>query len=73
MNWPGIEPVGRGTCLNFNLLRSAAEQPYQECFGRELYPTLAAKASYLFVHIAQRIFLVTETNVLRPSVWMLSC
>jgi death-on-curing protein len=52
MNWPGIEPVGRGTCLNFNLLRSAAEQPYQECFGRELYPTLAAKASYLFVHIA---------------------
>jgi death on curing protein len=50
--WPGIEPVAESTCLDFNLLRSAAEQPYQEVFGRELYPTLAAKAAYLFVHIA---------------------
>jgi death-on-curing family protein len=38
--------------LDLNLLRSTAEQPYQECFGRELYPTLAAKAAYLFVHLA---------------------
>jgi death on curing protein len=52
INWPDVEPVGRGTCLNFNLLRSAAEQPYQEVFGHELYPTLAAKAAYLFVHLA---------------------
>ncbi len=50
--WPGIEPVHKATCLDLNLLRSAAEQPYQECFGRELYPTLAAKAAYLFVHLA---------------------
>jgi death on curing protein len=50
--WPGIEPVGEATCLDLNLLRSTAEQPYQECFGRELYPTLAAKAAYLFVHLA---------------------
>jgi death-on-curing protein len=52
MNWPGVEPVRRGTCINFNLLRSAAESPYQECFGCELYPSLAAKAAYLFIHIA---------------------
>jgi prophage maintenance system killer protein len=50
--WPGIEPVGRGTCINVNLLYSAAAQPYQHCFGCELYPTLAAKSAYLFVHIA---------------------
>jgi death-on-curing protein len=52
MVWPGIEPVGPGTCLDFNLLYSAAEQPYQHCFGCEVYPTLAAKAGYLFVHLA---------------------
>jgi death-on-curing family protein len=52
MVWPGIEPVKRATCLNINLLHSAAQQPYQECFGREMYPTLAAKAAYLFIHIA---------------------
>ena len=50
--WPDKEPVQESTCLDFNLLRSAAEQPYQECFGRELYPSLAAKAAYIFVHIA---------------------
>jgi death on curing protein len=50
--WPGVEPVQRATCLDLNLLRSAGEQPYQECFGRELYPTLSAKAAYLFIHIA---------------------
>jgi death on curing protein len=50
--WPGIEPVDESSCLDFNLLRSAAEQPYQEVFGRQLYPTMAAKAAYLFVHIA---------------------
>lgn len=50
--WPGVEPVHESTCLDFNLLHSAAQQPYQEVFGRELYPTLAAKAAYLFVHIA---------------------
>jgi len=44
--------VQQATCLDLNLLRSAAEQPYQECYGREMYPTLAAKAAYLFVHIA---------------------
>lgn len=42
----------QATCLDLNLLRSAGEQPYQECFGQELYPTLAAKAAYLFIHIA---------------------
>jgi death-on-curing family protein len=50
--WPGIEPVQRGTCLDVNLLKSAEAQPYQECFGCELYPTLAAKAAYLFYHLA---------------------
>lgn len=52
MVWPGVEPVQKSTCLDLNLLRSAAHQPYQHCFGQELYPTLAAKAAYLFVHIA---------------------
>ena len=52
VTWPGIEPVEQSTCLDLNLLQSAAQQPYQEVFGRELYPTLAAKAAYLFVHIA---------------------
>ncbi|WP_433975389.1 type II toxin-antitoxin system death-on-curing family toxin [Tunturiibacter lichenicola] len=47
-----MEPVTRANCLNLNLLHSAASQPYQECFGRELYPTLAAKAAYLFMHLA---------------------
>lgn len=50
--WPGVEPVDEATCLNLNLLYSAAKQPYQHCFGRELYPSLAAKAAYLFIHIA---------------------
>ncbi len=50
--WPDKEPVQELTCLDLNLLRSAAEQPYQECFGLELYPSLAAKAAYIFVHIA---------------------
>ena len=50
--WPGVEPVDEATCLNLNLLHSAARQPYQHCFGRELYPSLAAKAAYLFIHIA---------------------
>jgi death on curing protein len=50
--WPGVEPVREETCLDLNLLHSASEQPYQECFGRELYPSLSAKAAYLFVHIA---------------------
>jgi death-on-curing protein len=50
--WPGIEPVEQASCLDLNLLQSAARQPYQVVFGRELYPTLAAKAAYLFVHIA---------------------
>lgn len=50
--WPGLEPVQQTTCLDLNLLQSAARQPYQECFGRELYASLAAKAAYLFVHIA---------------------
>jgi prophage maintenance system killer protein len=31
---------------------SAAEQPYQACFGQELYPSLAAKAAYIFCHLA---------------------
>ena len=52
MVWPGVEPVEKASCLDLNLLQSAAQQPYQDCFGRELYPTLAAKAAYLFVHIA---------------------
>jgi prophage maintenance system killer protein len=50
--WPGIEPVHNASCLDTNLLLSAEEQPYQECFGRELYPSLAAKAAYLFCHLA---------------------
>jgi death-on-curing protein len=50
--WPGIEPVQQASCLDTNLLWSAEEQPYQECFGRELYPSLAAKAAYLFCHLA---------------------
>ena len=50
--WPGIEPVQRASCIDTNLLWSAEEQPYQECFGRELYPSLAAKAAYLFCHLA---------------------
>lgn len=50
--WPDIEPVQPNTCLNLNLLYSAAEQPYQEVFGQELYPTFEAKAAYLFIHIA---------------------
>lgn len=52
MVWPGIEPVQQATCLDLNLLRSAGEQPYQVVFGQECYPTLAAKAAYLFIHIA---------------------
>ena len=52
MAFSGIEPVQQGTCLNINLLMSAEEQPYQECFGCELYPSLAAKAAYLFYHLA---------------------
>ena len=35
-----------------NLLHSAAAAPYQECFGCEMYPSLTAKAAYLFVHLA---------------------
>ena len=50
--WPGIEPVQNATCLDINLLMSVAEQPYQECFGCELYPSLAAKAAYIFCHLA---------------------
>jgi prophage maintenance system killer protein len=50
--WPGIEPVKRGNCLDINLLLSAAQQPYQDCFGGELYPGLAAKAGYIFYHLA---------------------
>lgn len=50
--WPGIEPVQKATCLDINLLMSVEEQPYQACFGRELYPSLAAKAAYIFCHIA---------------------
>ena len=49
--WPGLEPVRTGTCLNQNLLLSAEHQPYQDCFGREVYPSLAAKAAYLFYHL----------------------
>lgn len=52
MVWPGVEPVQKSTCLDLNLLHSAAHQPYQHCFGQELYPTIAAKAAYLFIHIA---------------------
>lgn len=52
MVWPGVEPVQKSTCLDLNLLHSAAHQPYQHCFGHELYPTIAAKAAYLFIHIA---------------------
>lgn len=52
MVWPGLEPVQESSCLDLNLLHSAAYQPYQHCFGHELYPTLAAKAAYLFIHIA---------------------
>ena len=52
MVWPGIEPVQKSTCLDLNLLYSAAQQPYQNVYGTELYPTLASKAAYLFIHIA---------------------
>ena len=38
--------------MDINLLMSVEEQPYQVCFGRELYPSLAAKAAYIFCHIA---------------------
>lgn len=50
--WPGIEPVQRATCIDINLLMSAEQQPYMECFGLELYPSLAAKAAYIFYHLA---------------------
>jgi death-on-curing family protein len=50
--WPGIEPVHTSSCLDINLLMSAEEQPYQECFGIELYRTVSAKAAYLFCHLA---------------------
>ncbi len=49
--WPGIEPVQAGTCINVNALLSAEQQPYQHCFGEELYPTLEQKAAYLFFHL----------------------
>lgn len=50
--WPGVEPVQPHTCMDMNLLYSAAESPYQEIFGQELYPTFEKKAAYLFLHIA---------------------
>jgi death on curing protein len=51
--WPGQEPVEKFTCRDLNLLASAATQPYTGGFGiEEYYPTLAAKAAYLFFHIA---------------------
>ncbi len=50
--WPGVEPVQPRTCISLNLLYSAAEAPYQECYSQELYPTFEAKAAYLFIHIA---------------------
>lgn len=50
--WPGVEPVKQGNCIDLNLLKSAAEQPYQECFDREMYPSLAEKAAYIFYHLA---------------------
>jgi hypothetical protein len=65
--WPGIEPVKQSSCLNINLLMSAAEQPYQECFGFELYPSLAAKAAYLFCHLALDTFLAMEISEPPPS------
>ena len=49
--WPGIEPVQPRTCINLNALLSAEQQPYQHCFGEDLYPTLEDKAAYLFFHL----------------------
>ena len=39
-------------CLDYNLLNSAAEQPFQGGFGIEFYPSLFDKAAYLFFAIA---------------------
>lgn len=50
--WPGVEPVQPHSCMNMHLLYSAAESPYQEFDGQELYPTFEQKAAYLFIHIA---------------------
>jgi death-on-curing protein len=50
--WPGLEPVERLTCRDLNLLASAASSPYESGFGIEYYPSLEAKAAYLFFHIA---------------------
>jgi prophage maintenance system killer protein len=50
--WPGLEPVERLSCRDLNLLASAASSPYVGGFGIEYYPTLEAKAAYLFFHIA---------------------
>lgn len=53
VTWPGIEPVGAGDCIDRNLLRSAAEQPFQGGFGVEyFYPTIYDKAACLFFSIA---------------------
>jgi len=50
--WPGLEPVEQLTCRDLNLLASAASSPYEGGFGIEYYPSLEAKAAYLFFHIA---------------------
>lgn len=50
--WPGIEPVEPNTCLDLNLLESAAEQPFQAGYDLEFYPAIYDKASCLFFLIA---------------------
>ncbi len=51
--FPDVEPVHANDCLDYNLLRSATEQPFQGGFGVEYYyPTLLDKAACLFFSIA---------------------
>ena len=52
MMWPGTEPVYKHDCIDENLLRSVAVQPFQSGFGIEFYPTLTDKAAYVFFTIA---------------------
>lgn len=51
MFWPGVEPVRRDDVRDQNLLQSAPQQPFQEAFGVEFYPTIYDKAACLFFSI----------------------
>lgn len=55
------QQVGAGVLRDRGLLEGAVAAPYQDVFGRALYPTLAQKAGKL-LEVVQRVQAYTDGN-----------